>query len=180
MFRLAGREYLIEPFEKSRHRRDAFDCGDTEINAYLRKQLSQDMRRNATVGYVLVCPPGRDVLGFYTLSGFSIAIGELSAELQSKMPHYPQLPALMLGRMGVSTELGGQGAGAALVFDAMTKAWELSHQAGFVGLRVQAKSPALGEYYFRLGFEYLGSSATELFIPMSTIRKLIAERSRSS
>ena len=47
----------------------AFDCGHLKLNDYLRRQATQDRRRNLTHIYVLVDrqAPAR-VLGYYTLS----------------------------------------------------------------------------------------------------------------
>ena len=51
----------------------AFDCGDLKLNDYLRRQATQDRRRNLTHIYVLVDrQAAARVLGYYTLSAAQV------------------------------------------------------------------------------------------------------------
>ncbi|POB12039.1 hypothetical protein CO251_01060 [Sulfobacillus sp. hq2] len=80
-------------------------------------------------------------------------------------PKYPLVPVALLGRLGISTTIQGQGIGSALVADALKRAERLQADIGLAGVLVQAKTVHLIPFYERLGFGRLGQSL-DLFIPM--------------
>ncbi len=45
--------YIVEPLDPAKHRRDEFDCGVPALNDYLRERAGQDMRRHAAGCWVL-------------------------------------------------------------------------------------------------------------------------------
>lgn len=65
---MAGTRYQFERLNKN-HDRAGFHCGVESLDRYFREQVSQDLRRNMTVPYILVdtADPG-SVVGYYTLS----------------------------------------------------------------------------------------------------------------
>jgi uncharacterized protein (DUF1778 family) len=95
------------------HNRAAFSCGVPALDRYLVQQAGQEMRRGVARVFVL-CEQGFiDVLGYYTLSPTSIDYGDLPAEISKRLPRYPTLPALLLGRLAVEARRQGQGLGLA-------------------------------------------------------------------
>ena len=57
----------IHPLEKA-HDRKSFDCGNDDLNRYLREQARQDAEKRVAAPFVLTQPGRPKVLGFYTLS----------------------------------------------------------------------------------------------------------------
>lgn len=55
----------IAPLRKT-HKRKEFDCGNDELNTYIRTQASQDVRRDDSKCYVLSEEDGDEILGFFT------------------------------------------------------------------------------------------------------------------
>lgn len=69
------------------------------------EQAGQDARKRLAAPFV-VCEPGTTrVVGYYTLSALSIDVGELPQETARRLPGYPEMPAILLGRPAVDTSL---------------------------------------------------------------------------
>ena len=77
------------------HDRSGFSCGVPALDRYLQQQTSQDARRRVAAPFV-ASTDGVRVLGFYTLSATSIQLTDVPAELATKLPRYPRLPATLL------------------------------------------------------------------------------------
>jgi len=73
---------------------------DCEFDEYLKERAGQDMRRRVAAVFVLVPEdePER-IAGFYTLSSASIVLGELPEGIVKKLPRYPMVPAVLIGRL---------------------------------------------------------------------------------
>ena len=54
----------------------AFDCGSAPLNDYLHRQISQDIRRRVTTGFLAIAGEGRTA-GFYTLAAAIIPLADL-------------------------------------------------------------------------------------------------------
>ncbi len=57
----------VHPLEKA-HDRKSCDCGNDDLNRYLREQVWQDAEKRIAALFVLTPPDSTKVLGFYTLS----------------------------------------------------------------------------------------------------------------
>ena len=89
---------LTIPLDKE-HNRKEFDCGKQSLNHYIQRQVSQDIKRRLCVCFVKI-DDDSNVIGYYTLSNFSIPLTEVPEELRKKMPQsYQSLPTTLLGRL---------------------------------------------------------------------------------
>lgn len=111
------KDYVCEPIG-TQHDRMNFDCGVAALNDYLAKYAKQDVKRKASAVFVLVerSKPKR-IIGFYTLCATSVALAELPAEVTKKLPRYPEIPAILVGRL--ARDLNYPGVGALLLSDAI-------------------------------------------------------------
>lgn len=102
-------EFICEPLAK-RHDRQQFDCGDHLLNEYLLKTASQDVRRKASAAFVLApsSDPSR-IVGFYTLSATSLELSVLPSDLVNQLPRYPEVPAILIGRLARDVNFRGTG-----------------------------------------------------------------------
>ena len=102
--------------------RGEFSCGAPALDTYMQKQAGQDMRRGfATVVVARENSRPDVVVGFYTLCATSILLTDLPEDIIRKMPRYPTVPAIRLGRLAVSTAHQGQHIGSLLVLDALRR-----------------------------------------------------------
>jgi hypothetical protein len=113
------RDYVCEPLG-NQHDRTQLDCGLLVLNDYLAKYAKQDVKRKASAVFVLVerAEPKR-VIGYYTLCASSVALSELPAEVTKKLPRYPEIPAILVGRL--AGDVNYPGVGGLLLSDAIAQ-----------------------------------------------------------
>jgi ribosomal protein S18 acetylase RimI-like enzyme len=168
--------YIVEPLDRAKHRRDEFDCDVEALDHYLREQASQDLKRHAAGCWVLVrADKPETVLGYYTLSPESVDIRDLGAAspaLLKKLPRYPRLGAVLLGRLAVDRSQKGKGFGELLLHDAMLRA--LHAEIPSVLMVTDPKDEQAEAFYRKYGFERL--SGTRLFTTMQRIAETFGSR----
>ena len=166
--------YRLETLGKQ-HDRDRFRCGVESLDAYLKTQASQDMRRKANAVFVLVPEdsPGR-IAGYFTLCAHGLSPGAIPEEARKHLPRYPQVSATLLGRLAVSADLQGHGLGAILLAQALRKAYENAAVVGSSMVVVDAIDERAARFYRAHGFIPLPES-TRLVLPMRTIGALMPE-----
>ena len=160
----------VEPLGPQ-HDRTAFESGVEALDRYFRVQVGQDVRKHLAAAFVLTLPEGR-VAGFYTLSAASVELSDLPPETARRLPRYPQLPAILLGRLAVDRRDQGRGFGRFLLADALFRAVR-SEIAAFA-IIVDAKDESARRFYERESFLSFPGRPMMLFRPMSDIRALFA------
>ncbi len=164
--------YTIEALAPH-HDRAGFSCGVPALDIYLQRQARQDMDRKLAAVFVLTSIDDaavKTIAGFYTLSAHSLLAADLPEDTARKLPRFP-LPVTLLGRMGVSRSLQGQGWGEYLLVHALNRACIVSHQVACWAVVVDAKAGAR-DFYLKHNFIPLPSQPDRLFLPMATIKKL--------
>ena len=156
--------YVIEAL--AGHDRALFSSGSTALDGYFHQQVTQDVRRRIAACFVAVADQG-EVAGFYTLAATSLAFDRLSLERAKKLPRYPVVPAILLGRLAVAKAHQGKRLGGALVADALIR----SARAEIVGhmMIVDAIDEAAVRFYTHLGFEPLADDPRRLIRPIRSI-----------
>lgn len=152
--------------------KNTFDCGYNLLNDYLKKQARQDVDRDLSACFVLV--DEADVVnGYYTLSANSIKRDDFPENLLKKLPpSYPDLPAVLLGRLAVDKRLQGKGYGEILLIDALKRCYEISESLGTIAVIVDPIDEKVEKFYDRYGFILLPTSK-KMFLPMKTIKQLL-------
>jgi len=100
------------------HDREGFSCATESLDTYFRSQVTQDVRRHVTNCFVAVDADTRIVAGFFTIAAASIPTPDLPGAVTKKLPRYPSLPAIRVGRLAVDSRFRGRGLGGALLADA--------------------------------------------------------------
>jgi GNAT superfamily N-acetyltransferase len=150
--------------------RSIFDSGSAPLDAYFQRQVTQDIRRRVTACFVSLTDEDR-VAGYYTLASTSVLLAELPAGLVKKLPRYPLVPAVRMGRLAVDLEFRGRGLGGALLADALDRATRAEIAA--FALLVDAKDGAAAEFYRHHHFIALPSSGMTLYLPLATSLRLM-------
>lgn len=164
-------KYVITRLDKI-HNKDEFTCGAEVLDRYLQTQAGQDIKKNVAVTYVLTANDSAQVLGYYTLSSIGIFSGELPPALAKKLPRYPILPGVLLGRLAVNKNFQGQKIGDHLLIDALKRSLAVSGQIGIVAVIVDAKDERAAKFYKHFGFIELPENNHRLFLPLSTVKQL--------
>lgn len=155
------------------HNRIDFDSETPLLDGYIRKQASQDVRRDLSACFVLADSDHR-VLAYYTLSSNSIPKEGLPEELviKLKLPEsYKDLPAILLGRLAVHKTEKGKRYGALMLLDALERCHNLSTSLGILAVIVDPIDEKAMNFYLKYGFIKLNDSQ-KMFLPMETIRSL--------
>lgn len=79
----------IEPSNSKTHDRSAFSWGAPELDDYIRRLASQDMRRDVARSFVATGCQTNAVGGYYTLSAASFRQETLPADQAKRLPYYP-------------------------------------------------------------------------------------------
>jgi GNAT superfamily N-acetyltransferase len=155
-----------------RHDRTTFDSGVEPLDRYFRTQAGQDLRKRVSSCFVLTDAGEAAPLGFYTLAATSVTLGDLPAPLVKRLPRYPVLPAVLMGRLAVDARHRGRGLGELLLFDAFGRA--LKSEIAAFAFVVDPKDQTAAAFYARYRFLPLTSTPHRMFLPMSEIALLFA------
>lgn len=151
----------IQPLNKQ-HDKQSFDCGNASINHYLQHLASQHCKKG--IAQVHTLADGETIQAFYTLSAISLD------NTQGAIKGYPkQIPAVLIGRLGVAISEQGKGLANQLISHAMHQAKSIRTMAGVAFVAIDAKTETLAEYYAKLGFIRLVSNPLRLVYPVSQI-----------
>jgi len=161
---------IIEPLAKH-HQRAGFSCGNTLLDRYLKTQASQDAKRSVAAPFAAVTLD-HTVVGYYTLSAFSIELAALPDAQAKKLPKYPTVPATLLGRLAVDQRHRGQGMGEFLLLDALFRSYRATTEIAAYAVVVDAKNDLAAAFYLRYDFVAFPDSPNRLFLPMNIIAKL--------
>ena len=161
--------YRVESLGAS-HDRAAFHSGVLELDHYLHHQASQDARRKVAAPFVMVDSSG-SILGYYTLSAYSISLGELPEPIARKLPRYPLLPATLLGRLAISSTCRGRNLGRFLLMDALHRSWRTTSEVASVGVVVEALDEIARSFYLHHEFVPIQDHPNKLFLAMVTIER---------
>jgi GNAT superfamily N-acetyltransferase len=148
------------------HGRGSFTSGSEALDSYFRERVSQDIRRMVTACFVALSMDGR-VAGYYTLASASIFLGDLPQHLVKKLPRYPSVPAVRMGRLAVDQAFKGQGLGGALLADALTRV--ISSEIAAYALVADAKDDESADFYRHHGFLEMVDKPLTLFLPLATV-----------
>jgi predicted GNAT family N-acyltransferase len=152
--------------------RTGFKCDVPALDRYFHQQVSQDMRRRITSCFIAVTP-NDEIAGFYTLASTSVAVSDLPAAATKKLPRYPLVPAVRMGRLAVSTTQRGLGLGAALLANALQRASRAEIAA--YALVVDAKDAQSAAFYAHHGLQALPNSQLTMFLPLASVTHLLAK-----
>ena len=148
------------------HDRSRFACGTPALDRYLLEWVTQDIRRRVAACFVML--DGDIVAGYYTLSAASVALADLPHDVARKLPRYPSIPAVRMGRLAVDLKYRGRGLGAALLVNALQRAAKSEIPA--VALTVDAKDETAAAFYRHFGFMPLTNDPLALFLPLAAVK----------
>ena len=162
---------VIVPFDKQKHDCSEFDCGNLKLNRYLKEQAGQDIRSHYASLFVAVEEGSGKVKGFYTLSSTSVNVSLLPIALQNKLPKYPHVPGIRIGRLAVDLAAQGKRLGTALVANAILRS--INNVAEWALIEVDVKDESALTFYKKFGFTSLQDDKLHLFIMRTKLSDFI-------
>ncbi|MGE5394411.1 MAG: GNAT family N-acetyltransferase [Candidatus Saccharibacteria bacterium] len=161
----------VQLLEKT-HNRKKFTCEEDSLTQYLRKQVSQDIRRRLATCFVAI-DDKQYVIGYYTLTSESLGRELIPEKYLKQVPKNYNAPVILLGRLARDFSTKGTGLGEYLLLDALFRSYQLSNQSiGAMAVVVDPISEKAVGFYKKYGFEQLPDSE-KMFLPMKVIEQLI-------
>jgi GNAT superfamily N-acetyltransferase len=154
------------------HDRSRFECGNAVLDHYFRQQAGQDIRRRLAAVFVMLDAATDDIVGYYSLSATSVEPQSLPEDVTRRLPRYPLLPAILLGRLAVALDYQGRGLGGLLLIDALRRSLGQSTQLGAVAELVDAIDDAAVQFYQHHDFQPLLDQPRRLFIAMERVARI--------
>ncbi|MGH6897924.1 MAG: GNAT family N-acetyltransferase [Geminicoccaceae bacterium] len=156
----------IEPLGKQ-HDRATFSSGQPDIDDWFRRRASQDERRHIARVFVAI-DDDLGIVGFYSLSSFTLALDDLPEDIARKLPRYDAIPAARIGRLARDERARGQGVGELLLADAVRRILGAARSVAVFALVVDAKDDSAAAFYRRFGFQPFPLQPRRLFLLTST------------
>ncbi|AZZ94669.1 acetyltransferase [Hahella sp. KA22] len=174
---------VLEQLNRSRHERTGFDCGNDEVNNFLRKSANKLQIQQASQTYVLVKEEQtaglQPIVGFFTLTYSEIRREETpSDEEMKKFPRFP-LPAIRLAWLGVDSQYQNtkDRIGAAVLLLALGEAYRIVSNSGLgVAVIVDPLTKQSDSFFKRYGFQEMErdfGNLKSLYIRMTTVKDML-------
>ena len=104
------------------------------------------------------------VVGFYSLSSFTLDLGDLPEELARKLPRYDGVPAARIGRLARDSRVRGKGVGELLLADAVRRILSAAQSLAVFAIIVDAKDEHAARFYEAFGFRRFPLRPNRLFL----------------
>lgn len=154
------------------HDRANFTCGQPDLDDWFLRRAGQDEKRNLARVFVMADDVG--VLGFYTLSSFTLSIPDLPAEFAKRLPRYEALPAALIGRLARAERARGSGVGETLLVDAVRRTLSAAKTVAVYAILVDAKDEVAARFYTKYGFASFPLRPNRMFLLASIAAKAVA------
>jgi GNAT superfamily N-acetyltransferase len=103
-----------------------------------------------------------------------VALNALAPATAKKLPRYPVVPAVLLGRLAVTRSYQGHGLGGVLLADVLTRTARAD--LGVLAMVVDAKDEAARRFYEHYGFALLPGAERRLCLPIAAALQRLAAR----
>lgn len=143
---------------------DAFDCGNEDLNVWLKHKARKS--ESMTARTYVVCE-GDNVVGYYCLAAGEVSrAGMPTAKLRKNAPR--DIPVVVIGRLAVDRRHQGAGLGGAMLRDALQRAIGAARAIGVRVVLVHAIDDGAARYYRERGFVPLPADPRTLILPIET------------
>jgi ribosomal protein S18 acetylase RimI-like enzyme len=156
----------FEPLAK-RHDRSLFRCGEAALDEWFQKRAGQDERRNVARVFVAIDDDSQ-IVGFYSLSAFTLSLDEVPDDIAAKLPRYDHIPAALIGRLARHQQSRGKGIGEILIADALQRIVNVAQDLAVFAIVVEAKNASASDFYQSFGFIPFPMHPDRLFMLTST------------
>ena len=148
------------------HRTEAFDCGDPDLNEFLREDALNYSTGKIAVTYI--CLYKGKVAGFYCLANDAIEVKGKPKKVLNRLGK-PQktYPAIKIGGLGIGKGFARKGVGSRIIEITIGSTLAYSNNVGCRYLSVDAyDEPHVTQFYEKNSFMYLKTKERKRKIPM--------------
>ena len=164
----------VRRIEKLRrdHPVEAFDCGREELDRYLVRYAWQNQQAGAAQTYVGIA--GEAIAGYHTLAVGHVTLEDAPERLTKGLAKHP-VPIMLLARLAIDRRWQGQGAGKALLRDAMQRTLRAGDIAGIRAFAVHAKDEEARRFYEHFDFMPSPTDPMHLFVLLKDVRRIVSK-----
>lgn len=159
----------------SHHDRSSFSCGERDLDDWFRRRASQDERRDVARVFVAV-DRTLGIVGFYSLSAYTLALNDLPEAVAKKLPRYDAIPAALIGRLARDVRVRDCDLGGLLLADAVRRILQAAHSLAIFAIVVDAKDDRAVDFYTHFGFSSFPARPRRLFM-LASVAAAALERS---
>lgn len=153
------------------HDRASFSSGTQTLDEWFRQRANQDGKRD--IARVFVACDDQGIIGFYSLSAFSLEIADLPTEIARKLPRYDVVPAALIGRLARHERVRGRGVGGLLLADALRRILGAGQTLAVFAIIVDAKDDRAVAFYRDHGFQPFPLRPRRLFLPAAVASRAL-------
>ena len=153
---------------KRLHDVDLFDCGQENLNRYLKRYALMSQRSDAAQTYVGIAD--RKIIGYYSLVISSVTYEAAAERLKKGLSRNP-VPVMLLARLATDLGWQGKGVGAGLLRNAMQRTVQVADIAGLRASIVHAKNNKAKTFYKHFDFLPSPTDPYHLYLLIKDIRK---------
>jgi len=162
------------------HNLKNFDCGKKSLNDWLKDNARRSEAKGAARTYVL-CEEN-EVVGYYSLSNGAVMKSHYLPQESSGLPN--MIPGILIGRFAIHKARQRSGLGTKLAVDAFENIVKVACWSGVVAAYLHVDEQSAFNFWVQLGFQAslddpsiddTERKSIELYIPVATLRKVLAE-----
>lgn len=155
---------------------DRFECRSAEQGEWLQRHARQADTMGTAAVMVVTPSDTSEVVAYYGWCMASVRLEDAPVRMRRSVGRYPQ-PVALLARLGVSASHEGQGLGAGLLRDVITRVAVLGAEIGCRGLLIHAETLEARSFYLHLVPEFESSPTDELHLLLliKDLRRTLAE-----
>lgn len=152
------------------HDVDAFDCGQPDLDGWLRHHARSAEAKRIARTYVLLDEDGR-IAAYYALAAHKVARTTLPPRLGRGDP--AEVPAVLIAKLAVRSDLQGKGLGAEVLGDACRRIVAASRVVGARYVVVDAIDDFAAEFYEHHGFVQVPGIDRRLVLKVSDVARAV-------
>jgi hypothetical protein len=168
------------PLYPKKQDRAAFSCGVEQVDNFFRRTANKLANADNLRVFVMTSAAG-NLIGFYALNAHAVDYADLPAKYARTRPSHGSIPAAYISMIGLDSRHQGKGYGGDLLVDGLRRILLAADNIGIAVVMLDvldcgdpmktAKRKSLYEGY---GFAALPSNPLRLFLPVATLRVLLA------
>jgi GNAT superfamily N-acetyltransferase len=161
----------IEKLQQT-HQTDVFDCGQDNLNRYLKRYALMSQRADGAQTYVGIS--GTEIIGYFTLVVGHVDYEEAPDRLVKGLSRNA-VPVMLLARLATDLAWQGKGVGAGLLRNAMQRTVQAADIAGIRAFLVHAKDDTAKAFYEHFNFLPSPTDPYHLHLLVKDIRKIMGD-----
>jgi GNAT superfamily N-acetyltransferase len=152
------------------HELGQFDCGIEELDIWLRTMALRADHQDTARTFVWTAPHSSIVRAYFSIAPTGVKRAGLP---RSATGGRTNIPAYLLARLALDSSIQGQGLGAELLLDAMSRIYDATQRSGGRLLVVDPVNDDARSFYLHQGFTPIADSA-RLFVRSAALRSILS------